>query len=179
MKLQEFGGLMKANELSDLVVEDLRPLKEAFGCKRLAEQQIASADSIAANIEKGFGLGSRKEYRQFLIIAAGSAQETRDRSGRLKHWLPPETKKTTITPRGNHRHPAHHHSNAPRKRLMHTPVRSPTLTLRPSAVSLFFGAVRRRSRRDRTTFTLTSCASAAPTLTLTFTFTLRPSAVSL
>ena len=63
MKLQEFRGLMKANELSDLVVEDLRPLKEVFGCKRLAKQQIASADSIAANVEKGFGLGSRKEYR--------------------------------------------------------------------------------------------------------------------
>lgn len=91
MEIQNFGALIKVNELFDFVVKDLQVLKDAFACARLAEQQIASADSIAANIEEGFGRGSRKEYIQYLIIARGSAQETRGRYGRLKHWLPPET----------------------------------------------------------------------------------------
>lgn len=90
MKLEEFGALIKANELFDHVVHDLRPLEKEFGCKRLVEQQFASADSIAANIEEGYGRGSRKDYRHFLIISRGSAQETRGRYGRLKHWLNPD-----------------------------------------------------------------------------------------
>ena len=91
MKLEEFGALVKANELFDHVAKDIKPLQNEFGIKRLIEQQFASADSIAANIEEGFGRGSRKEYTQFLIIARGSAQETRGRYGRLKHWLNAET----------------------------------------------------------------------------------------
>lgn len=91
MKLQEYGALIKANELFDFVVDDMDILKKEFGCKRLVEQQMASADSIAANIEEGFGRGSRKEYTQYLIISRGSAQETRGRYGRMKHWLNLET----------------------------------------------------------------------------------------
>jgi four helix bundle protein len=90
MKLEKFGALIKANELFDCVVVDLEPLKSKFECERLIKQQYASADSIAANIEEGYGRGSRKDYRHFLIIARGSAQETRGRYGRLKHWLQPE-----------------------------------------------------------------------------------------
>ncbi len=84
MKLEDFGALIKANELFDHVVSGMDSLKGQFGCLRLVEQQIASADSIAANIEEGFGRGSRKEYTQFLIISRGSAQETRGRYGRMK-----------------------------------------------------------------------------------------------
>lgn len=94
MKLKEFGALVKANELFDHAVCDLRALRGEFGCRRLVEQQFASADSIAANIEEGYGRGSRKDYRHFLIIARGSAQETKGRYGRLKHWLEPETIKS-------------------------------------------------------------------------------------
>ncbi|TVP80957.1 MAG: four helix bundle protein [Puniceicoccaceae bacterium] len=90
MKLEKFGALIKANELFDCVVMDFGPLKAKFECERLIKQQIASADSIAANIEEGYGRGSQKEYRHFLIIARGSAQETRGRYGRMKHWLAPE-----------------------------------------------------------------------------------------
>ncbi|MDQ8193103.1 four helix bundle protein [Coraliomargarita sp. SDUM461004] len=90
MKLDNFGALIKANKLFDHVVNDLRPLKTEFACKRLVEQQFASADSIAANIEEGYGRGSRKDYRHFLIISRGSAQETKGRYGRLKHWLKQE-----------------------------------------------------------------------------------------
>jgi len=91
MKLEDFGALIKVNERFEHVVNDLRPLQAEIGCKRLVEQQFASADSIAANIEEGFGRGSRKEYRQFLIISRGSAQETKGRYGRMKHWLCAET----------------------------------------------------------------------------------------
>ena len=91
MKLEEYGALIKANELFDHVVVDMALLSERSGCKRLVDQQIASADSIASNIEEGFGRGSRKEYTQFLIISRGSVQETKGRYGRMKHWIPEET----------------------------------------------------------------------------------------
>jgi len=91
MKLDEFGALIKANKLFDLVAEDILALERPFGTRRLADQQVASADSIAANIEEGYGRGSKREYAQFLIIARGSAQETRGRYGRMKHWLDQET----------------------------------------------------------------------------------------
>lgn len=91
MRLHDYGGLIKANELFDLVAKDMKALRKHPGCRRLIEQQFASPDSIAANIEEGFGRGGRKEYTQFLIIARGSAQETRGRYGRMKHWLPEET----------------------------------------------------------------------------------------
>ncbi len=91
MKLEEFGALIKANELFDHTIKDIESLRNRMGCRRLIEQQVASADSIAANIEEGFGRGSTREYTQFLIIARGSAQETRGRYGRMKHWLPSDT----------------------------------------------------------------------------------------
>jgi len=81
MKLGEFRALIKANELFDHVVLDIEPLRGLDGCRRLMDQQVAAADSIAANIEEGFGRGSTKEYAQFLIIARGSARETKGRYG--------------------------------------------------------------------------------------------------
>ncbi len=86
--LARFGAYRKAVELFDLVVEDLSRLSSDFTLTRLIAQQYASADSIASNIEEGYGRGSRKEYTQFLIIARGSAQETLGRYQRLKHWIP-------------------------------------------------------------------------------------------
>jgi len=77
--------------LFDLVVLDLGHLASRFELSKLVSQQIASADSIAANIEEGYGRGSRKEYAQFLIIARGSAQETLGRYARMRHWIQPET----------------------------------------------------------------------------------------
>jgi four helix bundle protein len=87
-RLHQFGALRKANELFDLVVADLSPLALHVSLQKLVSQQFASADSIAANIEEGYGRSSRREYTQFLVIARGSAQETAGRYGRLKHWLP-------------------------------------------------------------------------------------------
>jgi four helix bundle protein len=91
-KLHQYGAYQKACQLFDLVVADMTPLARNPLCMRLVSQQVASADSIASNIEEGYGRRSRKDYSHFLIIARGSATETRGRyAERLKHWLPVET----------------------------------------------------------------------------------------
>jgi four helix bundle protein len=89
-RLQQYGAYQKALALFDLVVEDLAVLAREPACQRLVAQQIASADSIASNIEEGYGRGSKRDYAHFLVISRGSAQETRGRYGRLKHWISPE-----------------------------------------------------------------------------------------
>lgn len=88
--LENFGAYKKARELFDLVVEDMQVVKADPLCYRLVSQQVASADSICANIEEGYGRVSRAEYVRFLDFARGSARETRGRYERMKHWLGPD-----------------------------------------------------------------------------------------
>ena len=85
--LDQFGGYRKARDLFDLVVADMETVKANPLCYRLVAQQIASADSICANIEEGYGRLGRVEYIRFLDIARGSARETRGRYERMSHWL--------------------------------------------------------------------------------------------
>jgi four helix bundle protein len=85
--LEQFGAYQKARELFDLVVRDREGLKADPRCFRLIAQQVASADSICANIEEGYGRQSRVEYVRFLDLAHGSARETQGRYERMKHWL--------------------------------------------------------------------------------------------
>ena len=75
-----------AMELFDLVVEDMAKIARKKTMERLVSQQLGSADSIAANIEEGYGRETTKEYIRFLVIARGSARETRGRYQRLRHW---------------------------------------------------------------------------------------------
>jgi len=74
----------------------LQLLHGKYELTRLVAQQIASADSIASNIEEGYGRGSKKDYSHFLIIARGSAQETLGQYERLKHWLDPQAIATVL-----------------------------------------------------------------------------------
>jgi four helix bundle protein len=88
--LEEFGAYRKAAELFRLVVEDMRLVQKDPLCFRLVSQQVASADSIRANIEEGHGRLSRAEYIRFLDFARGSARETRGRYLRMRQWFEPE-----------------------------------------------------------------------------------------
>jgi four helix bundle protein len=90
-ELQQFGGYRKADELFDLVAADAAVLRKFPECYRLVGQQIASTDSICANIEEGYGRESSKEFTHFLVIARASSRETRGRYHRLRHWLGSET----------------------------------------------------------------------------------------
>ena len=88
--LENFGAYKKATELFSLVVDDLGQIMKDPRCYRLVAQQTASADSICANIEEGWGRLSRGEYVRFLDFARGSARETRGRYVRMAPWFSPE-----------------------------------------------------------------------------------------
>jgi four helix bundle protein len=89
-RLEDYGAYRKALELLDLVVADINAHLRAPECRRLVSQHLASADSICSNMEEGYGRLSQKEYVRFLVISRGSAQDTRGRYKRLRHWLPSE-----------------------------------------------------------------------------------------
>jgi len=97
MRLDEFVAYQKAQALFLFVIEDLSPLARNPVVGRLVGQQVAAADSICANIEEGYGRGSRKELAQFLVIARGSAREVHGRYGRLAPWLPPKVAEIRIS----------------------------------------------------------------------------------
>jgi four helix bundle protein len=88
MRLNEFIAYKKAQELFGLVIDDLSSMARHPVISRLVTQQVAAADSICANIEEGYGRGSRKELANFLTISRGSAREVHGRYGRLAPWLP-------------------------------------------------------------------------------------------
>ena len=94
--LEQFGAYEKAKKLFDLVVSDMTEIKGHPQCYRLIAQQVASADSICANIEEGYGRMSRVEYVRFLDFARGSARETRGRYERMKHWFDEDVIKQRI-----------------------------------------------------------------------------------
>ena len=86
--LENFGAYRLAMELFDLVVEDMGTIERDPRTYCLIAQQVASADSVCSNIEEGHGRETTKDYMHFLVMARGSACETRGRYVRMKHWLP-------------------------------------------------------------------------------------------
>jgi four helix bundle protein len=88
--LEQFKAYKLAMEWFDLVVDDFAKLAKKKPLERLVSQQLASADSIAANIEEGHGRETTKEYIRFLVIARGSARETKGRYVRMRRWFDSE-----------------------------------------------------------------------------------------
>jgi four helix bundle protein len=86
--LDDFIAYRKSLELFDLVVNDMAQYLPHSRLERLVSQQLASADSVCANIEEGYGRENSVEFRRFLIIARGSLRETAGRYRRLHHWMP-------------------------------------------------------------------------------------------
>ena len=94
--LEQFKAYQLAMELFELVVEDMESMGKQFELRKLVSQQLASADSICANIEEGNGRENTRDYTHFLVIARGSARETRGRYLRFKKWLPSEIIKDRV-----------------------------------------------------------------------------------
>ena len=94
--LHSFSAYRKSLELFDFVASDLQSFSGKYELTNLIAQHLASADSIAANIEEGYGRESKRDYSHFLIIARGSAQETMGRYGRFKHWIDPKKIETRL-----------------------------------------------------------------------------------
>ncbi len=63
-------------KLLDLVAKDMEGLKSEFSLSRLVSQQFASADSISANIEEGYGRLS-KERHYWARLLPSSLQQSR------------------------------------------------------------------------------------------------------
>lgn len=70
----------RAREVSLLVVTLTRELPNERIAWILIDQIIRSSFSVGANITEGFGKYKGREYRRFIQMALGSAQET-------EYWL--------------------------------------------------------------------------------------------
>ncbi len=72
-----FKQLLVWQDAVELYVRVCRALKNwPFELKKVAGQEIASADSVHRNIAEGYARKSVREYLQFLNFARGSLAET-------------------------------------------------------------------------------------------------------
>ncbi len=87
--LAKFGIYKLARSLFDDFWADSEILMKDYRGRELVRQQVRSLDSVAANIEEGYGRGFGKELPQHLKIARGEARESMGRHERCHHLLLP------------------------------------------------------------------------------------------
>lgn len=70
----------RSREVNLLTVKLARKLPKEKSAYIIADQVLRSSFSVGANIAEGYGKYKGKEYRRFITISLGSAQET-------EYWL--------------------------------------------------------------------------------------------
>ncbi len=88
--LGKYPFYVKAGELYELVWDDSEILGRDYRGREIVKQLVRSSGSIPANIEEGYGRGTRKEFIYFLTVACGSARETRGWYRRSQRLLAPD-----------------------------------------------------------------------------------------
>jgi four helix bundle protein len=88
--LLKYPFYVKACELYERMLDDTDTLGRDYRGREIARQLVRSGGSIPANIEEGYGRGTRKEFIYFLTVACGSARETRGWYERSRRFLAPK-----------------------------------------------------------------------------------------
>jgi four helix bundle protein len=86
--LSKYPFYVKASSLFENVLKDTEVLGRDYRGRKIVRQLVRSIGSISANIEEGYGRGTRNEFIYFLTVACGSARETRGWYERSRHFLP-------------------------------------------------------------------------------------------
>jgi four helix bundle protein len=87
--LAKYPFYVKACALYEKVLDDSETLGRDYRSREIVRQLVRSSGSIPANIEEGYGRGTRNEFIYFLTVACGSARETRGWYQRSCRFLSP------------------------------------------------------------------------------------------
>jgi four helix bundle protein len=86
--LARYPFYVRACSLYEKILDDSEVLGRDYRSREIVRQLVRSGGSIPANIEEGFGRGTRNEFVYFLTVACGSARETRGWYQRSRRFLP-------------------------------------------------------------------------------------------
>jgi four helix bundle protein len=86
--LSKYPFYVKASSLFEKVLKDTEALGRDYRGREIVRQLVRSSGSIPANVEEGYGRGTRNEFVYFLTVACGSARETRGWYERSRQFLP-------------------------------------------------------------------------------------------
>jgi len=86
--LSRYPFYVQASSLFENVLKDSEALGRDYCSREIVRQLVRSSGSIPANIEEGYGRGTRNEFIYFLTVACGSARETRGWYERSRRFLP-------------------------------------------------------------------------------------------
>jgi four helix bundle protein len=86
--LAKYPFYVRACALYENILDDSEALGRDYRSREIVRQLVRSGGSIPANIEEGYGRGTRNEFVYFLTVACGSARETRGWYQRSRRFLP-------------------------------------------------------------------------------------------